>query len=206
MIIFVSGATKSLIKHKGSHLGQLMTPQDGNLYRGDEMPVAVDNCAYSNWDEVKFIRLIDSLVGKKVCWVAAPDVVGNASETMRLYDERWYEEIKVKRGLPIAYVAQDGMDWIGNPAKEFDCLFIGGTTEFKLGGYVRYAVSMAKEYGKWVHMGRVNSWTRLRYAINIGCDSIDGSGFSIAPEQKIPSFISAIENYAKQMVLFNEDI
>jgi len=202
MIIFVSGATKSLKRHRCAELGQLMTPQDGNLYRGEEMLVAVDNCAYSNWNEDKFIKLLDSLIGKNVVWVAAPDVVGNASETSMLYDDRWYEEIKIKRGLPIAYVAQDGMDWIGNPANDFDCLFIGGTTEFKLGGYVRYAVQSAKEHGKWVHMGRVNSLLRLRYAMRIGCDSIDGSGFSIAPEEKIPVFVKAIRGETRQVAMW----
>lgn len=200
MIIFVSGATKSVKKYKSNYIGQLMTPQDGNLYRGDAMLVAVDNCAYSNWDERKFVKLIDSLIGKKVCWVAAPDVVGDAVKTSKLYDF-WYQEIKVKRGLPIAYVLQDGQDWIGLPF-DYDALFIGGTTEFKLGGYVRYCVTAAKEYGKWCHMGRVNSWGRLRYAIDIGCDSIDGSGFSIAPEEKIPVFLKTIQEYEQQQPLF----
>ena len=29
--------------------------------------------------------------------------------------------------------------------------------------------------GKWVHMGRVNSTRRIRYAASIGCDSVDGT-------------------------------
>ena len=33
----------------------------------------------------------------------------------------------------------------------------------------------AKRRRKWVHMGRVNSERRIRYAASIGCDSIDGT-------------------------------
>jgi hypothetical protein len=32
-----------------------------------------------------------------------------------------------------------------------------------------------KRAGKWVHMGRVNTDRRIRYAAAIGCDSIDGT-------------------------------
>jgi hypothetical protein len=32
-----------------------------------------------------------------------------------------------------------------------------------------------KRAGKWVHLGRVNSERRIRYAASIGCDSVDGT-------------------------------
>lgn len=201
MLLLVSGATKTLTKFAGNpHIGQLMTPQSGNKYRED-MPVGVDNCAYSDWDEQKFIRMIDSLAGKKVLWVAAPDFLGDARVTSVLYD-KWYQEIKVKRNLPIAYVLQDGLDEIGAPYYPYDAVFIGGTTEFKLGGYVRYFVNAAKQHGKLIHMGRVNSFERMKYAIDIGCDSVDGSGFSIEPDRKIAVFLKMIEQYKQNQDIF----
>jgi hypothetical protein len=35
-------------------------------------------------------------------------------------------------------------------------------------------------------MGRVNTRLRFRYAFHLGCDSIDGSGFSRWPDQRVP--------------------
>lgn len=57
-------------------------------------------------------------------------------------------------------------------------VFIGGTTEFKLGATARAITAEAKRRGKWVHMGRVNTAQRVRYAKQIGCDSFDGTTFS----------------------------
>jgi hypothetical protein len=38
-------------------------------------------------------------------------------------------------------------------------------------------VRICKERGKHVHMGRVNTLRRLRYAEAIGVDSVDGTGW-----------------------------
>jgi hypothetical protein len=56
-----------------------------------------------------------------------------------------------------------------------DALFIGASTEWKLGPSAEALVAQAKDRGKWVHMGRVNSHRRIRYAASIGCDSVDGT-------------------------------
>jgi hypothetical protein len=202
MLILVSGATKTLMKLKGHpHLGQLVTPQDGNkIIEG--MPFAADNAAYSNWDEQKFINLLDRLQGTAPLWVASPDVVGNAKATDELFD-KWRVEIVEKRKLPIALVLQNGQESIGLPASfRYNAVFIGGDNEFKLGKYVRnYCIPRAKEYGKWVHMGRVNSWRRLQYAYEIGCDSVDGTGFSRFPDTYILRYIRYLEKPQMHMDL-----
>ena len=43
-------------------------------------------------------------------------------------------------------------------------------------------------------MGRVNSWPRIQYAYEIGCDSVDGSGFSMFPEVYIRRVLNYLEN------------
>jgi len=53
----------------------------------------------------------------------------------------------------------------------------GGTTAFKMGSVARSIIAKAKRRDKWVHMGRVNSRRRIQYASDVGCDSVDGSGF-----------------------------
>ena len=187
-----------LDKYKDNpYIGQLLCPQDGNLIR-PHLPVAVDNSAFSDWDESKYIALLDKLQGYKVLWVSAPDVVGDAQATSRLYD-KWMPEIR-KRGFPVALVLQDGQEWIGLPhPDDYDAIFIGGTTEFKLGAYARYCVQRVHEDGKLAHMGRVNSIRRAVYAYDIGCDSIDGSGYSRFP-QKVKPLLSALSNYKKHQL------
>lgn len=62
-------------------------------------------------------------------------------------------------------------------------MFIGGSTEWKLSEEAAELGREAKRRGKWLHMGRVNSLTRLRIASHIGCDSVDGSKVAFAPRE-----------------------
>lgn len=196
MIILVSGASKTLCRLAGHpNLGQLLTPQAGNgILPG--MVYAADNAAYSNWDEGKFLRMLDRLEGTAPLWVAAPDAakpVCDAKGTYRLL-KIWHPIIK-KRGLPVAYVLQNGSESIGLPPDDmFDAIFIGGDDEFKMGGYAKYITEKMKNKGRWVHMGRVNSWDRIQYAYEIGCNSVDGSGFSMFPDTYIPKFLNYLKN------------
>jgi hypothetical protein len=66
--------------------------------------------------------------------------------------------------------------------REFDALFVGGSTEWKLGEDAAWLVQQARGRDKWVHMGRVNSLRRLRYAHRIGCQSVDGTFLAFGPD------------------------
>jgi hypothetical protein len=72
-------------------------------------------------------------------------------------------------------------------------LFIGGSTEWKLGAEARALAALAKNRGLWVHMGRVNSLRRLRYAADIGCDSVDGTYLAFGPDQNLPTQLTWID-------------
>jgi hypothetical protein len=89
-------------------------------------------------------------------------------------------------GYPAALVAQDGLEDLEVPWDEFDVLFIGGSTDWKLGPAVRELVAEAKRRGKHVHMGRVNSAKRFRYAESIGCDTVDGTYLTFGPSVNLP--------------------
>ena len=93
-------------------------------------------------------------------------------------------------GIPAAYVAQDGQESLPVPWDEFDVLFVGGSTDWKLGKHARRLVADAKARGKWVHMGRVNSEKRLRYAKFIGCDSADGTYIAFGPDVNLPDVLA----------------
>ena len=52
------------------------------------------------------------------------------------------------------------------------CCFIGGTTKWKLKNAHKF-----KGIVEWLHIGRVSTLNRLRWAERIGADSVDGTGF-----------------------------
>lgn len=189
MRLFVSGATATLRRHLGSpYLGALVVPGAGN--RVDPLltagvPWAADNAAFTGFDAARFCRMLGRIAGHPGCrFVACPDVVGDAAATLRRFAV-WSPVIRAL-GLPVALVAQDGLERLAVSWDDLDALFIGGSTEWKLGPHAAAVAREAKQRGKWSHFGRCNTRKRFRHAYQLGCDSIDGSGFSRWPDQRIP--------------------
>ena len=137
--------------------------------------LGVDNGAYTNFDEKMYVSMIARLSTENypVKWVTLPDVVADAQKTLTLF-EKWVNLID----LPKAFVGQDGIEDFELHWDTFQCLFIGGSTQWKLSQSARDLIKEARNQGKYVHMGRVNSQKRIRYAFQIGCDSVDGSAYS----------------------------
>lgn len=119
----------------------------------------------------------------KCLFATAPDVVGDAKATIER-SAPWLPLIR-ELGYPAAYVLQDGHEAFSPPWADFDAAFVGGSTEFKMGGVARALVLEAKTRGKWVHMGRVNSLLRLTYATVLGCDSVDGTYLRFGPVRNL---------------------
>jgi hypothetical protein len=59
--------------------------------------------------------------------------------------------------------------------------------EWKLGPWAALLAITAKSHGKRVHMGRVNSLKRYRYAVSIGCDSVDGTYLVKGARKNLPN-------------------
>lgn len=132
-------------------------------------------------------------------FAVAPDVVADAAATL----ERslpWLPRIR-DLGYPAAFVAQDGLEDLEVPWDAFDVLFIGGSTEWKLGSHARAFAIGAKARGKHVHMGRVNSERRLRYAHHIGCDSVDGTYIAFGPDLNLPDVLAWVRGARNQGVI-----
>lgn len=163
-----------------NYVGRLFIP---DLCSGHEetiesgMLYAADNGCFSGFKEKKFFNMLERLRDADNClFITAPDVVADHKETLKLY-KQYIHKLK-EYNLPIAFVLQDGSNTKNIPLNEIDAVFIGGTTEWKLGKMAREITYKAKELNKWVHMGRVNSYKRLNYAISIGVDSVDGMKYS----------------------------
>lgn len=161
-----------------ANLGRLITPRHTSsieLTAEAGITWAADNDCFQGLDEKRYVAMLDRITGLAGCkFVTVPDVVGDAYETRVMFDV-WAPELEA-RGLPVGYVLQDGSGEVGVPWDRIDALFIGGSTEYKLGPEAAEFAREAKRLGKWVHWGRVNTLKRIRYIAELGAvDSIDGS-------------------------------
>lgn len=177
------------------HIGCIDT-----LGRGSKRPPGVPWCAdngrfgtgwagYDAWWE--FLQR-NAHHADTCIFAVAPDVVGDAEATIA-DSLPWLPRIR-SLGYPAALVAQDGMERVEVPWDEFDALFIGGSTEWKLSRHARTLVGEAKARGKWVHMGRVNSRRRILYAAQIGCDSADGTFLAFGPDVNLPRVMDWLDH------------
>jgi hypothetical protein len=161
-------------------------------------------------------------------FAVAPDVVGDASATLAL-SERFLPLIREYTRFPAAFVAQNGQEHLPVPWEDFSVLFLGGSAEcvpcryvrpvndfgqkhcpfcgrplveWKLGAAARDLTAQANARGKWVHMGRVNSRQRMRYANEIGCDSADGTYLTKGPDKNLPRLLAWVREIDRQMPLW----
>lgn len=207
-IRFLSGASNTALRAvaKERGIGLLATPDTG--YRGhiQDFPAwAADNACFAKGESFNLEAFLAWLAAfpaeqRATCLFApAPDVVGDAVATLA----RSLPVLPMIRalGFPAAFVAQDGLEQTAIPWDAFDVLFIGGSTEWKLGPIARAAVAEAKARGKRVHMGRVNSHKRLAYAQAIGCDSADGTFIAFAPTKNLERVTDWLRKLALQPAL-----
>ena len=178
-LILVHCAYPQALSHRGPGFGRLLTPHDCSRAADTGaagIPWAADNEAFSRgFNERRYLAMVELLRGVEGClFITAPDVVGDWFETRRYFD-RFEGQLA---GVPIAYVAQDGQPADLVPWDGIAALFVGGSTEYKLGVEAERLCREAKERGLWLHVGRVNSRRRFDYARALGADSIDGSKFS----------------------------
>jgi len=176
---------------RDGRLGYIDTPAQGNR-RPEGVEWCADNGCFGKGypgDEKWLAWLEKNAHAAADCLFAtAPDVVGDAAAT--LARSAPFLPLIRAMGYPAALVAQDGLEDLDIPWDEFDVLFIGGSTEWKLGPATRDLIKQAKDRGKWVHMGRVNSQRRYRYAHEIGCDSVDGTYLTFGPDINLPKLLT----------------
>lgn len=179
----------------GKLIGFIDTPAQGNT-RPPGVTWCADNGCFGKGypgDRAWFDWLAGNADDAGTCLFAtAPDVVGDAVGTLRR-SLPWMRAVRAL-GYPVAFVAQDGLEDLPPPWSvpwpEFDVFFIGGSTEWKLGPAARGLVREARARGKRIHMGRVNSLRRFRYAEAIGCDSVDGTYLTFGPRTNLPKLLS----------------
>jgi hypothetical protein len=196
------------------HLGMMMSPRQGNRLPRD-VTFAIDNgCGPGKGGKPgtgypgdrKYLELLSHMSAQarqRCLFATAPDVLCDAAATLER-SARFVYRVRSWFGLPVAVVAQDGLENLDVPWNWFDVLFIGGSTEWKLGPAARELVAEAKARRKHVHMGRVNTWGRLRYAERIGCDTADGTFLAFGPNTNLPPLLGWLRAVNDQRPLWTE--
>jgi hypothetical protein len=176
-------------------LGVIDTPMQGNRPVPGAVWCADNGCFGKGYpgDAAWIAWLASRAVDAATCLFAvAPDVVADAAAT-QARSLPWLPRIRAL-GFPAAFVAQDGLENLTPPWDEFGVLFIGGSTGWKLGPHARALVAEALARGKHVHMGRVNTGRRYRYAEAIGCHSVDGTTLAQFPDATLPDVMGWVRN------------
>lgn len=165
--------------------GRMLTPASWSpgMTLGPGRVWAADNEVFTGkFAPERFFPFLRTMAPYRVscAFVTAPDVVADAVATLERY-ETYAGRIR-DLGFPVAFVAQDGQESLPFP-DNYDALFIGGSTEWKLSDAADRCIKQAKMSGKWIHVGRVNSQMRIRHFQLIGVDSVDGTTPCYAPNR-----------------------
>ena len=178
--------------------GAIVTPEQGNIVEPG-IRTLIDNGCFTQPEAftVERYRKLTAEYPRSVL-ASVPDVVGDWAATL----DRWQSFPKDGWPVPLAIVLQDGATVDTVPWGEIGAVFVGGTTEWKLGPEVRSIVAEANARSVWAHMGRVNSQRRLRYADWIGCDSADGTYLVFGPDVNLPKVLRWLDDVNNQPSLF----
>lgn len=179
-------------------LGMIATPGCGHAVRPGVDWVADNGCYAGTYpgDDAYLTWLARRSIHRGRCaFATAPDVVGAAATTLAR-SAPMLARIRAA-GFPVALVAQDGLEALPVPWGEFDALFLGGSTAWKLGPAAAGLAGEARRRGLFVHCGRVNSLRRLRYAAEIGCHSADGTYLAYGPDRNLPTLLGWLAELAR---------
>jgi hypothetical protein len=191
VITYLSGAiTPELVANDRPDLGIMIQPRMGNQVESLRSRWhAIDNDCFAQgekFDENVWLAFLDRLrpYQQTALFATAPDVVGNAEATAARSAP--YLEVIREKGYPVAFVSQDGCHSGIVPWAGIQCLFVGGSNDWKLSPESWDLCREAKRRGKWVHVGRVNSLKRLRLCMENGVDSADGTFLKYGPKVNWP--------------------
>ena len=154
---------------------------------------AIDNGCFCQFSEDKFFSILTkSKSFHDPMFVVCPDVVGCHDRTSKLW--LYYYQIISEMGFKVAFVAQDGCTPKDVP-KEAYCCFVGGLDPWK-DNNIKTFVGVCE----WTHVGRVNGLGRLNTCLELGVDSIDGTGLWANNYYKLYNILG--ESSSPQMELF----
>jgi len=165
----------------------------------------LDNGVFSErFDKDYWIGKMNALLeySRTCAFIVAPDVIGNCKATIDQF--KYYRDFIIN--YPAAFVSQDGIINHAEliPWDSFDVLFVGGSDGHKLGTEGAWIIAEAKTRKKWVHVGRVNSVSRIIKFHR--ADSWDGThlGFFPSDVKKFHAAVSYVRLLKKSNMLIGD--
>lgn len=204
MIYYANPSTEAIRDEMSAgRLGCIIAPHQGNIVFPDEWDVIADNgCFGGNWSHNRWLRWLVALP-RSVRFVVVPDVFTSDGadchqETLALWDR--YSGTVERHGFTPAFVCQVGAT-ADNLPDGAAVLFLGGTTEWKLGPDA-WGIVQRWRTERWCHMGRVNSRKRLSTARAMGCHSVDGTYLTYGPDTNLPRLLRWLEAAGREPMLW----
>jgi hypothetical protein len=201
--MFLSGAINAtVLANPRPDLGLMLSPGMGNTVAPLEFWAhGLDNGCYAQGESFvpgDWLAWLAALrrYRERTLFAVAPDVVGNAEATYAR--SLPYLPTVRQLGFPAAFVTQDGCRSDLVPWGACDTLFVGGSDDWKLSEASWALCAEAKRRGLWVHMGRVNSWRRLRACAVADVDSVDGTYLAFGPDVNWPKMIGWLDAVNRQ--------
>lgn len=186
--MYLSGHYSEKIAYAHKRLGFILTP-DTPYRLPDGVLWAADSGCYARPDAFsmdRYLTFLETRADQRTwcLFATAPDRVGDAETTLAQYGEA--ATALHSLGYKAALVGQDGMEHHPIPWGRMECFFVGGTTRWKLSESAYQLAAQARQRGKWLHMGRVNGFPRLKAAQAAGFDSADGTKLAFGPDTNLP--------------------
>lgn len=184
-----TGTKRNLAGLKREGWGVLVTPFGDQDPQG--LPYIIDNGAWRAFqrflagqqadkllDVPLFLGLLRRMGGGALA-VILPDIVGEGAASLAL-SAQYEAQVRFLVGpRPVLLLAvQDGMENMLDQVEAFmqrGCgIFVGGTTAWKEATLPVWA-AIARKYGCWLHVGRVNTARRIALCAAAGATSFDGT-------------------------------
>lgn len=187
-----------LMNETGLDILQLRTPL--TQYKSGSINYGLDNGAFTRFRTRAFTRMAAHAIADDNClWIAVPDFPMCAYSTIGLF-RHWEKVIQGKR----AFVLQNDIDRYSSliPWNKIVAVFVGGDDRFKESSTAVELAKEAKDRGKWVHVGRVNTVRRLDFWEPYA-DSVDGSGIARFDHMRNPivNYLRTIKNTKQKGLL-----
>lgn len=184
---YFSGAVRESVMVAHPNLGLMLTPMMGNNPGLTRVKWCADTGCFSQpqrHSNERYLDWLDRKPRETNVFATAPDVLADAAATWER-SKKMLPQIR-ELGFNAALVAQDGIEDLWVSWESFDAVFVGGSTEWKLGPNAWAFCLEAKRHGKHVHWGRVNSLRRMWRARKAHADSVDGTYITYAPDLLLP--------------------
>jgi len=183
--LYLSPSTPRQVMDNLDVFGFLVSPRSGvrNVIV-DGAYWAMDNDAFNGafTEQAWFDTLVIYRPYLSRCLFAVvPDVPYDAMATLERFNQ--YEPLLRFATYPVAIATQNGMTPEMIPWDKIDALFVGGNDQHKMRSEAGLLIREARRLGKWIHVGRVNSRSRLLQFSS--ADSWDGTTICFEPQTAV---------------------